>query len=178
MAISNGRNAVAHAATWLSAVSACAACGLLSFLSLFLPPLLSDSFVSLLRRLAMAAACLQPLRRGLRKGAQAFFGAWPRFHHAVHAVTSGRNLFNRLVWHAVIGACCLFDDYCMCSGCMRNCWRKECADPSLPHALWAWVVRNGRKACRPMQMPLWIAEASWVEAQQKGGKGAGEIAQA
>lgn len=33
MAISNGRNAVAHAATWLSAVPAC---GLLSFLSLFL----------------------------------------------------------------------------------------------------------------------------------------------
>lgn len=31
MPISNGRNAVAHAATWLSAVSACAACSLLPF---------------------------------------------------------------------------------------------------------------------------------------------------
>lgn len=36
MPISNGRNAVAHAATWLSAVSACAACGLLSFLPHYL----------------------------------------------------------------------------------------------------------------------------------------------
>lgn len=55
----------------------------------------------------------------------------------------------------------------MCSGRMRSRWQKECTDPSLPHARWAWFVRNGRKACRQMQTPLWIAEAPWVGATKR-----------
>lgn len=122
-----------------------------------------------------------PFRRGLRKGAQAFFGVWPCSHHAAHAVTSGRNLFNRLVWHAVIGAYCLFDGYlstiayapaaCGVVG-RRNARILHCR-PRAGRGLFAMAERHADKCKRRCGL---LKPLGW--AQQKGGKGAGEIAQA